>query len=510
MPCRARAYNGIRIWTTVLILAAISCTSTSSEPLTPSEGAMQSETTVAADEQPSTTARVCTPRTLGDDTTDLPGDPTLASVSISQAVFSCAHTVIVSTTEPRALVSAMKLATIETAPLLVLTEQEARVVAEEIDRLAPDRIVFVGSNDEVLPVPVGAEIVAPTASVEPPAVLLESMTSGENLNWLVAPGAEKAAIAALPAIVAGGGTVVSTPLPDEDQSADSPGWHTIGDLNPTERWELLRPVMAPPLPGGGTELFPGRRIVAFYGSPVTFRLGLLGEQGPQASVDRIMPLLEQYEIEGGSPVIAGFELIATVADSDPGDDRDYSNELTAAQLAPWIEVATANDVYVIIDLQPGRTDFLTQARRYEEFLRLPNVGLALDPEWRLEPDEEHLLQIGSVDGAEVNLVVEYLAQLVREEQLPQKLLILHQFKESMITNRELIQTPPEVAVVVHVDGQGPLATKYSTFETMLNAPIGAEQTLWWGWKNFIDEDTPTATPSQVNAVDPVPVVVTYQ
>jgi hypothetical protein len=45
---------------------------------------------------------------------------------------------------------------------------------------------------------------------------------------------------------------------------------------------------------------------------------------------------------------------------------------------------------------------------------------------------------------------------------------------------------------------------------MLAAPTLPEQQLWWGWKNFIDEDFPTATPGQVNAVEPLPVVVTYQ
>ena len=81
-----------------------------------------------------------------------------------------------------------------------------------------------------------------------------------------------------------------------------------------------------------------------------------------------------------------------------------------------------NGVYVILDLQPGRTDFLTQAKRYEEFLRLPHVGLALDSEWRLEPNQVHLRQIGSVDAAEINTVVDWLAALVREDEPAAKVL----------------------------------------------------------------------------------------
>ena len=102
---------------------------------------------------------------------------------------------------------------------------------------------------------------------------------------------------------------------------------------------------------------------------------------------------------------------------------------------------------MVLDLQPGRTDFLTQAKRYEEVLKLPYVGLALDPEWRLKPDQVHLRQIGSVSAAEVNTVSQWLAGLVRRESLPQKLFLVHQFDFSMITERETLETPSELAVV---------------------------------------------------------------
>ncbi len=179
-------------------------------------------------------------------------------------------------------------------------------------------------------------------------------------------------------------------------------------------------------------------------------------------------------------------------------------------IRPWVDAARANDVSVILDLQPGRTDFVTQAKLYEEFLRLPNVGLALDPEWRLEPDQRHLRQIGSVSAEEINAVVDYLTGLVHQETLPQKVLVLHQFQKRMLPDRENVKTPPEIAVVVHVDGQGSLGSKYGTWDAMLNVPTSPDQTLWWGWKNFIHEDFPTANPGQVNAVEPLPVVVTYQ
>ena len=207
-------------------------------------------------------------------------------------------------------------------------------------------------------------------------------------------------------------------------------------------------------------------------------------------------------------VVPTFEIIATVASASAGSDGDYSGVTDREVIRPWIETATANDMYVVLDLQPGRSDFLSQAKIFEEFLRLPNVGLALDPEWRLKPHQVHMQQIGTVDAAEVNRVVDWLAGIVREEALPQKLLILHQFRFSMITNRELVKVPPELAVMVHMDGQGGLHVKYNTWNA-LTGRFDADR-FWWGWKNFYDEDRPMATPDEVLALSPEILFVSFQ
>ncbi len=328
------------------------------------------------------------------------------------------------------------------------------------------------------------------------------------------PGDEAAAYLALPAIVLGGGEVAVADPADVDAMreliAGRSNVFLSGDLTPTENWQVNLATSSNELFGGGTQMFPDRRIIAYYGNPLTFRLGLLGETDPDRAVERVSERAELYNAEGLPPALPGFEIIVTVAATQAGDDGNYSNEMDIEVVRPWIDAAMANDVSVILDLQPGRTDFVTQAKLYEEFLRLPNVGLALDPEWRLKPDQRHLRQIGTVGADEINAVIDYLTSLVHEEDLPQKVLILHQFNSRMLPERELVNTPPEIAVVVHVDGQGSLGSKYGTWNAMLEAPTGPDQKLWWGWKNFIDEDFPTATPRQVNAVEPLPFIVTYQ
>ena len=195
------------------------------------------------------------------------------------------------------------------------------------------------------------------------------------------------------------------------------------------------------IPGGGFLMFPDRRFVALYGNPLTTSLGVLGEQDPAAGLVRLNQLSVGYDGDGYT-VVPTFEIIATVAAGSAGDDGDYSNEMPLNLLRSWVDFAGANGVYVLIDLQPGRTDFLSQAVLYEELLLEPHVGLALDPEWRLGPDEFHLEQIGSVEAAEVNEVVRWLAALTREHAPPQKMLLLHQFRDDMLSNRDQIEAPP--------------------------------------------------------------------
>jgi hypothetical protein len=274
-------------------------------------------------------------------------------------------------------------------------------------------------------------------------------------------------------------------------------------------WKVATAATGVELPGGGQVLFPGRRMIALYGTPGTAALGMLGEQDLPGSIARAQGLAAEYQALTPDLVVPAFEIIVTIAAAEATPEGDYSRELPVESFVPWVEAARDAGVYVVLDLQPGRTDFVTQAQMYEPLLRYPNVGLALDPEWRLAPDEVHLRQIGSVGIDEVNEVSAWLAGLTRENALPQKLLILHQFRLSMVRERErLDMSHEELALMVHVDGQGSQPAKQDTWNALrATAPEG----LWWGWKNFVDEDVPMLTPEQTyGGVSPVPDFVSYQ
>jgi hypothetical protein len=263
------------------------------------------------------------------------------------------------------------------------------------------------------------------------------------------------------------------------------------------------------LPGGGQVMLPGRRLVAMYGHPGAPALGVLGEQPLPQAIARAERLAAPYRaLSGSTPVVPTFELIATVAQANPGVGGDYSFEAPISMLQPWVVEAGKAGMYVVLDLQPGRSNFLDQAKLYEPLLRLPHVGLALDPEWRLRPGQLPLTEIGSARASEINSVYRWLADLTDRLRLPQKLFVIHQFRLSMIGADEPLEHDRDsVQLLIHMDGQGPTTSKDETWAAVVGA---APKGVPFGWKNFYDEDTPMLTPAQTMSRTPTPSMISYQ
>ena len=482
------------------------------EPTPSAEPSPSPEPTPSAESTPSPEPeRDCPPQASHDLRLSDPS-PALASIEISQVVYNCAHEVGVALARDSAAISTLASRPIQ-GPLLLLETWFDPSLMAELERLAPERVLAAGFEEQVLETSL-AEFRFELIPVDEQATLPAREASSDRI-WLVGADAPVAALTALGHQIGAKVMVVSGDLralsPEtREMIYGAAQVEVLSNLGEDAAWQLAVIRRGDEIPGGGLLMFETerpRRLVAMYGHPSGPALGVLGEQGIDEGIQRLHTIVEGYDADG-SVVLPTFEIIATVAQAAAGSDGDYSGETARDEIRLWVEMAAANDIYVVLDLQPGRTHFLTQARMYEEFLRLPHVGLALDPEWRLKPHELHMEQIGTVDAAEVNQVVEWLAGIVREEALPQKLLIVHQFQPSMITNRELIETPPELAVLIQMDGQGPIDTKYGSW-SRLTRPPDADQ-FHWGWKNFYDEDIPTPTAEQVLALSPYPAFVSYQ
>lgn len=258
------------------------------------------------------------------------------------------------------------------------------------------------------------------------------------------------------------------------------------------------------LPLGGRTIFPQYRVVAYYGTAGNAALGVLGEASP----DRIVPRLRAAAGKFGTRdrrVQPAFELIASVAQAGPGGDGDYSQMIDLAEIERYVDAARRHKILVILDLQPGRGDFLPQAKRLERFLVQPHVGLALDPEWRMPPGKVPGRTIGSVKAAEVNRVSAYVAGLVARHDLPEKLFVLHQFRASMLPDVARIEKRAGLALVQHVDGFGTRAEKDATY-----ARLRRPQQFHLGYKLFYDEDVQRYTPGEVLRFKPAPELISYQ
>ena len=259
------------------------------------------------------------------------------------------------------------------------------------------------------------------------------------------------------------------------------------------------------LPHGGRRIFDGNRfLVAYYGSGGTPALGVLGETSPAVMHQRLLRAAAPFR-RPGQPITPVYELIVTVADAVPGPDGDYSHDVDRAMVARYVRAAHEQGALLLLDLQPGRADFKAVAKRWAWALRYPNVGLALDPEWRMGRGEVPGRVIGSVRAAEVNRTSAWLSRLVAAYRLPEKLFVLHQFRTSMVEDIGVVRRRSGLALVQHVDGFGTPGQKVATFQSVERASKFA-----MGFKLFYDEDVHRMGPRQVHRIRPKVSFISFQ
>jgi hypothetical protein len=259
------------------------------------------------------------------------------------------------------------------------------------------------------------------------------------------------------------------------------------------------------LPGGGRVILPRYRVVAYYGNPKVPALGVLGRSAPDQAAARLMRAARPFVAAGGKPVLPALELIATVANGFATPEGDFSTASAQPDIGRFLTVARRHKALLVLDIQPGRADFLTAARYYERWLRQPDVGLALDPEWSMRSGQVPGERIGSTDAATVNRVSAYLAALVARYRLPQKLFVVHEFRLTMVTRRERVVARPGLATVFHIDGFGGQRIKRQVY-----AALHAGPGFYNGFKLFYRQDTGLMTPTQVMALRPRPDLISYQ
>jgi hypothetical protein len=262
------------------------------------------------------------------------------------------------------------------------------------------------------------------------------------------------------------------------------------------------------LPRGGTTLFPRYRLVGFSGGPHTAAFGRLGIGKLDDRVAEIEDLGHAYS--AGREPLPVLELVTVVAQAKPGKDGKHRLRIDAAVVDEYLAAARRHRALLLLNIQPGRADFLDEVRALEPWLTQPDVGVALDPEWAVGAGQTPGRVYGSTTGKELDTVAAYLQRLVAKHRLPQKAMVVHQLAPRIITDFTEIRRHPGVVVIQSVDGIGKRADKVATWRRLVaDLPL----TVHPGFKLFFEEDAksgPLMTPQQVLRLLPQPEYVLYE
>jgi hypothetical protein len=200
-----------------------------------------------------------------------------------------------------------------------------------------------------------------------------------------------------------------------------------------------------------------------------------------------------------------FELIATIAHPFPTPSGLYRTHQEDAVVRSYLKAVRRIDGVLVLDIQPGRDDFVRALRRWEPYLRQPDVGVALDPEFSMGPGQVPGRQLGHTNAAAVNRASAYVAEIVRRHRLPQKLFMVHQFRTDMVRHIGNVKHRAGLAMVQHVDGFGSRPQKLATYHA-----VAKPDRFTMGFKLFYDEDRNLFSPARVLRIHPRIRFVSYQ
>jgi len=212
-----------------------------------------------------------------------------------------------------------------------------------------------------------------------------------------------------------------------------------------------------------------------------------------------------------TPAVPAIHYIAVVAQASAGKEGKYILRMPDDQIDNALEMADTIGGIVFLDVQVGKSTLEYELPQLEKYLKMPQVHLAVDPEFSMKFGNRPGTVIGTFDAADINYAAEYIAGLVRENHLPPKVLVVHRFTYDMVTNYKKIQPLPEVQIVMDMDGFGSKAKKYGTY----NRVVAPEPVQFTGIKLFYRNDVrPPAdgllSPAEVLKLIPAPIYIQYQ
>ena len=214
------------------------------------------------------------------------------------------------------------------------------------------------------------------------------------------------------------------------------------------------------------------------------------------------------------PRLNDYELVEVEIEADADDDWQYPDSEIDKVLAMAAKIPArpaGRNAIVFLDLQVGFSNVQTELPLLSKYLKLPNVHLGIDPEFSMKTGIRPGKVVGTLDATDINFAANYLAEIVRENNLPPKILVIHRYTEKMVTNYQEIKPLPEVQIVMNMDGWGGAAKKIGTYTHF----IYPEPVQFTGFKLFykngvLSPGTDIMTPESLLKLNPQPIYIQYQ
>ena len=258
-------------------------------------------------------------------------------------------------------------------------------------------------------------------------------------------------------------------------------------------------------------ILPYKRIIAFYGNLYSKNMGILGELPKQEMLNKLQEEVKAWEeADTVMQVQPALHYIAVTAQNSPGKANKYRLRMPFSQIDTVLKMAEKINAIVFLDIQVALSTLEAEVPELEKYLKLPNVHLGIDPEFSMKGGQKPGSVIGSFDAADINYASAYLQKIVKDNNLPPKILVVHRFTQGMIKNYKSIKTMPEVQIVMHMDGWGFPAKKINTYKQF----IYKEPVEYTGFKLFYKNDTKgngrLLTHKELLNLKPQPIYIQYQ
>lgn len=270
------------------------------------------------------------------------------------------------------------------------------------------------------------------------------------------------------------------------------------------------PVKTPyPLPGA---ILPFKTVIAYYGNLYSKQMGILGEYPRKQMLAKLDSQIAKWKAADSTlDIQPALHYIAVTAQQLPGKAGKYRLRMPFHQIDSVLSMAREIDAIVFLDIQVGLSTIQAELPEFEEYLKLPNVHIGIDPEFSMKTGHAPGKVVGTYDAADINFATDYLAKIVRENNLPPKILVVHRFTQRMVTNYDKIKTRPEVQIVMHMDGWGAPARKINTYKMFIHR----EPVQFTGFKMFYKNDVIRSNarlmqPEELLKLKPRPVYIQYQ